>query len=294
MVAACATRAAKRSAVARRINGMIYMRGQARDYDGWAALTGEDGWNWAQQLCKTSRPTKTTTGIDTGADASADPGKPLHPTSTATAANGASKSQRLRWDVLEAFAEAAVEAGVPRPAATSTEATTHGVGLFRSQPEGRVGAGTPPRPSCARSSHRVQPARSGRKRTCGRSSTFPKVRDVPMSWAHCSGVVLRSGGHRVDGQGGIRSDSQRGRHRFASDVCSSQASATRSNCAKTMASTWCTGHAGSGSANLQDHLQIRAVFKVKSGVQDAQHAGQQPGGQGQRSVWNTCSGAPVR
>ena len=32
------------------INGMIYMRGQARDYDGWAALTGEHDWNWANSL----------------------------------------------------------------------------------------------------------------------------------------------------------------------------------------------------------------------------------------------------
>ena len=28
------------------INGMIYMRGQARDYDGWAALTGDEAWSW--------------------------------------------------------------------------------------------------------------------------------------------------------------------------------------------------------------------------------------------------------
>jgi choline dehydrogenase len=27
------------------INGMIYMRGQARDYDHWAALTGDDAWS---------------------------------------------------------------------------------------------------------------------------------------------------------------------------------------------------------------------------------------------------------
>ena len=32
------------------INGMIYMRGQARDYDGWAELTGEDAWRWERCL----------------------------------------------------------------------------------------------------------------------------------------------------------------------------------------------------------------------------------------------------
>jgi len=32
------------------INGMIYMRGQARDYDLWADLTGDDGWSWENVL----------------------------------------------------------------------------------------------------------------------------------------------------------------------------------------------------------------------------------------------------
>ena len=32
------------------INGMIYMRGQARDYDGWARLTGDESWSWASSL----------------------------------------------------------------------------------------------------------------------------------------------------------------------------------------------------------------------------------------------------
>ena len=32
------------------INGMIYMRGQARDYDNWAALTGDDAWRWENVL----------------------------------------------------------------------------------------------------------------------------------------------------------------------------------------------------------------------------------------------------
>ncbi|NBX04794.1 MAG: choline dehydrogenase, partial [Betaproteobacteria bacterium] len=32
------------------INGMIYMRGQARDYDNWAALLGDPAWNWENSL----------------------------------------------------------------------------------------------------------------------------------------------------------------------------------------------------------------------------------------------------
>ncbi len=32
------------------INGMIYMRGQAHDYDQWAELTGDPGWRWDQVL----------------------------------------------------------------------------------------------------------------------------------------------------------------------------------------------------------------------------------------------------
>jgi len=32
------------------INGMIYMRGQARDYDAWAKATGDDAWRWSNVL----------------------------------------------------------------------------------------------------------------------------------------------------------------------------------------------------------------------------------------------------
>ena len=32
------------------INGMIYMRGQAADYDRWAHVTGDDSWRWQSVL----------------------------------------------------------------------------------------------------------------------------------------------------------------------------------------------------------------------------------------------------
>ncbi|MCB2069138.1 MAG: GMC family oxidoreductase, partial [Ottowia sp.] len=32
------------------INGMIYMRGQSRDYDAWAEATGDDTWRWDSVL----------------------------------------------------------------------------------------------------------------------------------------------------------------------------------------------------------------------------------------------------
>ena len=32
------------------INGMIYMRGQAEDYDRWAEVTGDASWRWDQVL----------------------------------------------------------------------------------------------------------------------------------------------------------------------------------------------------------------------------------------------------
>jgi len=89
------------------INGMIYMRGQARDYDHWAALTGEAQWAWDQCL------------PDFMAHEShyrLDAGRP-HDAAFA-ALHGAAgewrvEKQRLRWDVLDAFALAAQQAGLP-------------------------------------------------------------------------------------------------------------------------------------------------------------------------------------
>ncbi|WP_406623532.1 GMC family oxidoreductase [Acidovorax sp. SDU_ACID1] len=94
------------------INGMIYMRGQARDYDQWAQITGDDAWRWDNVLpafrrhedhWRLDRPE----GVNENF-------KRLHGSKT-TGGSGEWRveKQRLRWDVLDAFAQAAQQAGIP-------------------------------------------------------------------------------------------------------------------------------------------------------------------------------------
>ncbi|GGC31774.1 choline dehydrogenase [Novosphingobium marinum] len=79
------------------INGMIYMRGQAADYDGWAQA-GNAGWSWDEVLPYFTR----------AEDHYAGPSR-FH------GAGGEIRieKQRLRWDILDAFRGAAEQYGVP-------------------------------------------------------------------------------------------------------------------------------------------------------------------------------------
>ncbi|RZI72953.1 MAG: choline dehydrogenase, partial [Pseudomonas sp.] len=79
------------------INGMIYMRGQARDYDGWAEQ-GNTGWGWGDVLPIFKRSENHYAGDSD-----------LH------SANGEWRveQQRLSWSLLDAFREAAAQTGIP-------------------------------------------------------------------------------------------------------------------------------------------------------------------------------------
>lgn len=81
------------------INGMIYMRGQREDYDGWAALMGDDSWRWDALLPLFCRSEDHYLGASEWHGAGGE---------------WRVEAQRLRWDILEAFMAAAVEAGIPR------------------------------------------------------------------------------------------------------------------------------------------------------------------------------------
>ena len=110
------------------INGMIYMRGQARDYDQWAQITGDDTWRWDQVLPAFRRHEDhwrldQPNGVNENF-------KRLHGNkATGSTGEWRVEKQRLRWDVLDAFAQAAQEAGI---AATDdfNRGTNEGVGYF--------------------------------------------------------------------------------------------------------------------------------------------------------------------
>jgi choline dehydrogenase len=80
------------------INGMIYMRGQAADYEHWRQL-GNRGWGWSDVLPYFIRSEDSYRGAT-----------PLH----GAGGEWAVRRQRLRWDILEAFRDAAEEIGIPR------------------------------------------------------------------------------------------------------------------------------------------------------------------------------------
>jgi choline dehydrogenase len=94
------------------INGMIYMRGQARDYDNWAALSGDADWNWENSLLD-FKAHEHHYKLDDGKD----PVTGSNSRFSDVHGHGGEwrvEKQRLRWDVLDSFADAAVEAGIER------------------------------------------------------------------------------------------------------------------------------------------------------------------------------------
>mgnify|MGYP002266493282 CR=1 FL=1 len=109
------------------INGMIYMRGQARDYDGWAEATGDAAWAWDNVL-----PAFKAHEDHYRLDGGEDPASRRNMRFSDLHGHGGEwrvEKQRLRWDVLDSFAEAAEQAGVPRTDDFNT-GDNEGVGYF--------------------------------------------------------------------------------------------------------------------------------------------------------------------
>jgi choline dehydrogenase len=81
------------------INAMLYLRGQRRDYDEWARLTGDPAWSWERVLPVFKRS------------------EDYHLGASETHGAGGEwrvERQRLSWELLVAYREAMAQAGIPK------------------------------------------------------------------------------------------------------------------------------------------------------------------------------------
>jgi choline dehydrogenase len=244
------------------INGMIYMRGQARDYEQWARLTGDEAWTWGKSLPYFKLHEDHFQGASAAHGARgvapelmSDKTDPYAQLLRHRNAGGEWRvdKQRLRWDVLEAFAQAAQQAGIPA-SSDFNQGDNEGVGYFEvNQKDGWRWSTAKAflRPTCyarpnfelwtsaqvARLQLETQPDGSQR-------CTGVQVWDgLEMVTASATREVVLSAGSIGSPQilqlSGIGPGALLQRHGIAVAVDSP----------------------GVG-ANLQDHLQIRTVFKV--------------------------------
>jgi choline dehydrogenase len=80
------------------INAMLYLRGQARDYDEWARITGDAAWSWNSVLPVFRKSEDYFGGADEAHGAGGE---------------WRVERQRLSWEILRHYREAMVQAGIP-------------------------------------------------------------------------------------------------------------------------------------------------------------------------------------
>lgn len=215
------------------INAMIYMRGQARDYDEWASLTGDDSWRWDRVLPVFKR----SEDHWRGGDEHHGRGGELRV-----------EEQRLRWDILDRFADAAEEAGIPR---TPDFNTGDNSGSGRFEVTQRRGI------RWSASKAFLRPAL---KRPNLRVVTGALIDKLNFEGARVSGVEFALGGEAL--RAGSRIETV-----LAAGSIGSPAILQRSGIGdrRLLAELGIPVQAdlpGVG-ANLQDHLQLRSIYQVE-------------------------------
>ncbi|MCI1041657.1 GMC family oxidoreductase [Caballeronia zhejiangensis] len=104
------------------INGMIYMRGQREDYDDWAHVSGDPNWSWDSVLPIFKRSEDHHGG-----------GNQWH----GAGGEWRVEKQRLKWKILETFAKAAQQSGIPATDDFNRGDNT-GVGYFEVNQRGGI------------------------------------------------------------------------------------------------------------------------------------------------------------
>ncbi|MBV1917545.1 MAG: GMC family oxidoreductase N-terminal domain-containing protein, partial [Sphingomonadaceae bacterium] len=215
------------------INGMIYMRGQAADYDGWRQA-GNPGWGWDDVLPYFRKSEDHFEGET-----------PFH------GADGEMRveRQRLRWDILDAFRDAAVQYGVPETRDFNT-GDNLGVGYF--QVTQRRGW------RCSAADAFLKPVRS---RPNLKVVTGALADKLVIEQGRATGITYRLGGENKIARA-------RGEVLLAAGAIGSPAIMERSGIGEGahlanlgIAPVLDQPRLG---ANLQDHLQLRCAWRVSN------------------------------
>ncbi|MDH3472909.1 MAG: choline dehydrogenase [Rhodospirillales bacterium] len=214
------------------INGMIYMRGQARDYDVWRQL-GNSGWGWDEVLPYFKRSEDQARGADevhgAGGEWRVD-------------------EQRLSWEILDAFRAAAAQAGIPETD-DFNRGDNEGCGYFQVNQKTGV---------------RWNTAKAFLKPASGRPNltvlTEAQARRVVFEERRAVGIDFWLGGEeahaRVDGEVILAAGA------VASPQLLQLSGVGPGGLLQDHGIAVRHPLAGVGE-NLQDHLQVRAVYKVQ-------------------------------
>ncbi len=216
------------------INAMIYMRGQAADYDGWRQL-GLEGWGWDDVLPYFLRHQD-----------HAVPVEGMH----RGGGEWRVELPRVRWDILDAIRDAAVAAGIPRVEDFNT-GDNSGVAYFQvNQRRGR-------RWSAARGF--LRPALN---RPNLRLETGVTAERVIMEGGRATGVAYRVGGELRIAR--ARAETILCAGAIGTPILLERSGIGRPDVLASRGLPVVLESSGVGE-NLQDHLQLRPVYKV-SGV----------------------------
>jgi choline dehydrogenase-like flavoprotein len=236
------------------INAMIYMRGQAADWDGWRRL-GLTGWGWDDVLPLFLAQED---HIDAPGDAPRDAPRDARRHADRGAAGllharGGEwrvEHPRMRWAVLDAFAEAAALEGIPRTS-DFNGGDNFGVGYFQVNQKGGV------RWSAARGF--LKPVL---KRRNLELKTGVQVTRVLIEEGRAVGVAWTEGGRNVEARA-------RGEVVLAAGAVNTpkllELSGLGDGARLRGIGVEARRHLPGVGENLQDHLQIRPCYKV-SGV----------------------------
>ncbi len=245
------------------INGMIYMRGQARDYDQWADITGDARWRWDNALPYFKLHEDHHAGANAAHGAKGHKSEVLLVDTTVygetlrhhiAGGEWRVEKQRLRWDVLDAFAQAAVEAGIP---ATDdfNRGNNEGVGYFEVNQKNGWRWNTPKafiRPTCY--------ARPNFELWSSAQVAKLMMRTDADGTQHCTGVEVWTGhGYTTvtAKQSVVLSAGAIGTPQILQLSGLGPAELLKQHGIEPVIDLPGVG------ANLQDHLQIRSVFKVQ-------------------------------